>query len=182
MTEETAITMLDYSKPPPGYTIVLHMMMVRLPGGVLIAPLIDGESAVRGEAQLLGAAWSHYKAEHDPPGMWSEWEADDKHFDPTGDGDWTIDRESPDGFRHNVAHGRHRSVGGPAFARATAWTWHDRCDALADRINTAILESVQVDSDVPMWPRCLTWSDEQVAEVERWLQDSTAEMPEVLRG
>lgn len=32
------------------------------------------------------------------------------------------------------------------------------------------------------WPRCLTWSDEQVAEVERWLQDSTAEMPEVLRA
>jgi hypothetical protein len=30
------------------------------------------------------------------------------------------------------------------------------------------------------WPRCLTWSDEQVAEVERWLADSTAEMPEVL--
>lgn len=28
----------------------------------------------------------------------------------------------------------------------------------------------------------LTWSDDQVAEVERWLVDSTAELPEVLRG
>lgn len=32
------------------------------------------------------------------------------------------------------------------------------------------------------WPLCLTWSDEQVAAVERWLIDSTAELPEVLRG
>lgn len=31
-------------------------------------------------------------------------------------------------------------------------------------------------------PRCLTWSDEQVAEVERWLADSAAEMPAVLGG
>lgn len=36
--------------------------------------------------------------------------------------------------------------------------------------------------DDELWPRCLTWSDEQVAEVERWLADSTAEMPEVLRS
>ncbi len=32
------------------------------------------------------------------------------------------------------------------------------------------------------WPRCLIWPDDQVAEVERWLVDSTAEIPEVLRG
>lgn len=38
------------------------------------------------------------------------------------------------------------------------------------------------DEGSSMWPRCLTWPDEQVAEVERWLVDSTAEMPEVLRG
>lgn len=33
-----------------------------------------------------------------------------------------------------------------------------------------------------IWPRCLTWTDEQVAEVEHWLRDSAAEMPEVLRS
>jgi hypothetical protein len=33
-----------------------------------------------------------------------------------------------------------------------------------------------------VWPRILTWTDEQVAEVETWLADSTAETPEVLRG
>lgn len=30
------------------------------------------------------------------------------------------------------------------------------------------------------WPRCLTWSDEQVSEVERWLAEGGAP-PEVLR-
>jgi len=32
-----------------------------------------------------------------------------------------------------------------------------------------------------VWPRCLTWTDEQVAEVERWLVDG-GEMPAVLGG
>lgn len=27
-----------------------------------------------------------------------------------------------------------------------------------------------------IWPRILTWTDEQVAEVERWLVDSSADM------
>ncbi len=40
------------------------------------------------------------------------------------------------------------------------------------------IERVSLDA----WPRCLTWSNDQVAEVERWLLDSTAEMPKVLRG
>lgn len=31
-----------------------------------------------------------------------------------------------------------------------------------------------------VWPQCLIWSDEQVGEVERWLQDSTSEIPVVL--
>ena len=45
-------------------------------------------------------------------------------------------------------------------ARAAAWAWYDR----------------------RLGPRCLTWSDDQVSEVERRLVDSTAEMPEALRG
>jgi hypothetical protein len=36
------------------------------------------------------------------------------------------------------------------------------------------------DEGAHLWPRCLTWSDDQVAVVERWLADPTAEMPEVL--
>jgi hypothetical protein len=60
----------------------------------------------------------------------------------------------------------------PQFlSRSDAWAWYDRRLALIDD-----------DPASRHWPRCLTWSDEQVAEVERWLADSTAEMPEALRS
>lgn len=64
-------------------------------------------------------------------------------------------------------------------ARAAAWTWYDRRLALADVLDLEYMRPL-VDGGIT-WPRCLTWTDEQVAEVERWLRDSTAEMPEVLR-
>lgn len=60
-------------------------------------------------------------------------------------------------------------------ARAAAWTWHDRRHALADKLDA---DNWQIGED-SVWPRCLTWSDEQVAAVERWLADG-GEMPEVL--
>jgi hypothetical protein len=57
-----------------------------------------------------------------------------------------------------------------AEARTAAWAWHDRRHALA-------ANGLQW-----LWPACLTWTDDQVAEVEHWLADSTAEMPEALRA
>jgi hypothetical protein len=61
-------------------------------------------------------------------------------------------------------------------ARAAAWAWYKR------RLSACAQFEREVEFGPDLWPRALTWSDDQVAEVERWLVDSTAEMPEVLRG
>lgn len=110
-------------------------------------------------------AWSEWKAKNDPPGF-------------------TLYRNGPTwSWAIDVADGV--VVGEPYAvvedARRHAWKWYDRRRALARVVrhqpDDSILNMVRL-----VWPRCLTWSDEQVAEVERWLVDSTAEMPEVLRG
>lgn len=64
-------------------------------------------------------------------------------------------------------------------ARAAAWVWHDRRRALYERLKLAevVMRTFIVDD---LWPLMLTWTDGQVAEVENWLRDSTAEMPGVL--
>lgn len=95
----------------------------------------------------------------------------------------------------------------PHEARAAAWAWYDRRRALAARVDS-LLECevcgnrepqtgydaqpdaqpwcIECDREMVgfdnMWPDCLAWSDDQVAEVERWLVDSNAETPEVMRG
>lgn len=48
-------------------------------------------------------------------------------------------------------------------------------------MNSAMNNVISVHLRYLSRPRCLTWSDEQVAEVERWLVDF-AVLPEVLRG
>jgi hypothetical protein len=79
-------------------------------------------------------------------------------------------------------------------ARAAAWAWYDCRLGLAekwqriydtdgDARQLAVVRYRGADDEMAFdnwWPRCLTWPDEQVAKVERWLADSTAEMPEVL--
>lgn len=62
--------------------------------------------------------------------------------------------------------------------RTLAWTWYDRRLALSLRLRREA-----------HWPHMLRWSDDQVAQVERWLDSvvtiatvPVAEIPEVLRG
>ena len=65
-----------------------------------------------------------------------------------------------------------------AEARAAAWAWYWRRLAAveaADRKGWAA-----PGDPLDPWPAALTWSDEQVSEVERWLSDG-GEPPEVLR-
>ncbi len=160
MTQDT-IERLDYSKPPPGYRV---------------SPPEDDGLSFADHAEAMSDCWMEYKAEHDPPGMevfcWPKEKASDP---PTA---WCValrgkvhfaafTEPEPDACRPNAE----------TEARMVAWAWHDRRHALAARIETG----EEYGQDLP-WPRCLTWTDEQVAEVERWLTDSTAEMPEVLRG
>lgn len=179
MTEETAIERLDYSKPPPGYEAEQDAgdPEVGAWGGAWGTYLRRGGETIWESAWLkerddsLAAAWTHYKHEHDPPGM---------RVVGTGDRD-----QSFDGVRHFfLSHtGQAENAAARAEASAAAWAWHDRRHALAAKLDSDYrLEAPDdCESGASAWPRCLTWTDEQVAEVERWLRDSTAEMPEVLR-
>ncbi len=226
MTEETAtIQRLDYSKPPPGYTVRFEDSSGANGDGPPLwwygAP--HCLASMGSEAEALAAAWAHYKAHNDPPGMWSG-QARGEH---------------PGGYGYALMESSHEHPLEADFeriddARAAAWAWYDRRLALTSRLDTApgfrvdhcgdcgaenepsdrdrctvcqrrgtiistwgraqaeryksheryTTAAGQRDQDVgpDIWPQSLTWSDAQVVEVERWLVDSTAEMPEVLRG
>lgn len=245
MTQETA--WLDYSKPPPGYRVTFSesCWWASDPRDQFI-----GDETFATQRLALVAAWAHYKAEHDPPGI--------ETVPTMGNGAAFVMPDSPL-WGSNVPVvlpwvGKYISAG------TAAWAWHGRRHELAGRMSAkpshrrwyskappdgdmggacvvevhrtaeaarravlAVLEdgsegwpedveAVEWGELVPMakaqeynreetpegefdymceyrlapvvpsiWPRCLTWTDEQVAEVERWLQDSTAKMPEVLR-
>lgn len=178
MTEETAdIQRLDYGEPPPGYQVgqgsEAQWYWVRGP--------VDGEGhrgdIALGEDAALTAAWTHVKVHHDPPGVY---------------------RCGPLALYITFGPGLPQLL-----SRTEAWAWYDRRLALAAKLDVALIVDEEpfkgriIRTVVPAgearhfdgeqrpyaaWPRILTWSDEQVAEVERWLADSNAETPEVLRG
>jgi hypothetical protein len=75
---------------------------------------------------------------------------------------WRIDHHGPEPWRVDN------------MGRAIVWAEKAREDEASDDLAPAPL-------DLQVWPRCLTWSDEQVADVERWLAEG-GELPEVLRG
>jgi len=152
----TPVPRLDYSKPPPGYSTWTYKgaTLYQAPNGEQIGP--------------RSAAWAHYKAHNNPPGMRS---------DSYGYGQDTVAQTW--WVMHNLE-------ADADAARAAAWAWYDRRLVLADTIDAEAADVAAsgdevVDMDA-VWPRCLTWSDDQVSEVERRLVDSTAEMPEELRG
>ena len=151
MTQETAIERLDYSKPPPGYRVGRKGFCLYAQEGEHVGIVTRIASST---AEALAAAWAHYKAEHDPPGM-DVLETNDEYADgwcfTVGEMLWSAEWSEVD-------------------ARAAAWAWYDHRHAFA--------AAVEKRDGASAWPACLTW----VAEVERWLQDGAAEMPEVLRG
>lgn len=169
------IERLDFSKPPPGYTVA--WLTHSSPEWVFRVDERDDFNQYDSEDKARSAAWAHYKARHDPPGMWTlYWENEDR-----------VAQGYAWGYRSEAAFGTEPTQDA---ARAAAWAWYERRLALAD-----LLESEDIDRRLTehhpeirtarlcrgWWPVVLIWSDEQVAAVERWLIDSTAEMPEVLR-
>ena len=205
MTQETApsVERLDFTKPPLGYEVDLDDDQEVNPG--LWTWSTDG-GRTRGaepqgaEYEALEDAWSHYKGEHDPPGMRVV----------LGVGLWGFDVFQTRGlWDPSVRDG----LWNKAAARAAAWSWYETRLALADKLDRADIacpqcgsreaHSYAIDERTESQPWCtecdvemgalfdgaedfltrlLPASNEQVAEVERWLVDSTAEMPEVLRG
>ncbi len=154
---------LDYSKTPPGYSTWTYKgaTLYQAPNGEQIGP--------------RSAAWAHYKTSNDPPGLdvmddalvgWG--------FQVLRMRTWPTPGTRPVREFHIID-------GGQQPARTAAWAWYDRRLALFALSDAAEgLRGTATASTA--WPRCLTWSDDQVSEVERWLVDSTAEIPEVLRG
>lgn len=138
---DTTVERLDFSKPPPGYTIA--------PPPAHLRPASPGPAT-------LAAAWAHYKAHHDPPGGPESW----------------VDNSDP------LLADFEREV------RAAGWARYERRLALAGKVDTDYRLDGPGDAGdaTSAWPRCLTWSNGQVAAVEHWLADAGAEMPEVLRG
>lgn len=177
MTEKTDVARLDYSKPPPGYEVDQDLSNLKPKAPLGKWAWLTGLGVEQGResawfyedrGMAIDASWVDYKAHNDPPGMWV------KYPDERGPlSSWGVE-----GTEWPLGVGK---------ARAAAWAWHDRRHALAAKME------IRADVAIAMaradgiswgdfWPHCLTWTNDQVAEVERWLLDSTAEMPEVLRG
>lgn len=136
---------------------------------------LDYSNPPPGWPTLHSSAWAHYKARNEPPGL---------RVRPWGLG-WVfycrLIVDPQPGPRTVMVNDDGQPYAIEPEALAAAWGWYDRRLALALRMVLGDFEAghpLRTDH----WPRCLTWSDEQVAEVERWLVDSTAELPEVLRG
>lgn len=179
----SALARLDFSKPPPGWTGpdenphrgCWHVT----------APDVEQYfTACRDTPQAaLEHAWAHYKARHDPPGMATA-------NDPMFGWCFVIERRYYTWPREGSRPLYEHHEAGPAEddARSAAWAWYERRLALADRLRVALPPSFVASVACGVltardrWPRCLTWSDEQVAAVERWLTDGSTEMPDVLRA
>ena len=201
----TDIQRIDYSKPPPGYTVRFEDSSGANGDGPPLwwygAP--HYLASMGSEAEALSAAWANHKAHNDPPGMWIE-RVRPPEYAPRGTTSvWWTYYAGGGGLLCLFAKPDE------VVARAAAWAWYDRRLALWEKLHNgawcpechsddAYCEAIDdtrctqpwcTECDVEMgalfddqWPAILTWSDDQVAAVERWLVDSTAEMPEVLRG
>ncbi len=169
------VARLDRTKPPPGYVVRPDMRGAFGPHPTGPGYEFACGNLIRGsydaEAEATAAAWAHYECEHDPPGM--------ETFDYPGGG--AVFGYVRDGWPEQAPGGWDTRDA----ARAAAWAWYWRRVAVGDVI---VREQVGIGErwaamPVPpkrAWPRCLAWSDEQVAEVERWLAEGGAP-PEVLR-
>mgnify|MGYP000370159008 CR=1 FL=1 len=176
---------LDYSKPPEGYEVSHWSKSGTADACGWYFYEDPSENATNGGdpkgsyGEALEVAWVHYKASDDPSGC-----------EVFGCGSMAGGRVVRGWkFRFGIES---NEVLYPdrAQARAAAWAWYDHRLALHWKFEDELTQVRLIDHhpEVPtsvlcagLWPRCLTWSDEQVAEVERWLVDSTVEMPKVLR-
>ena len=200
MTEETYrkgpfttdVQRLDYSKPPPEYTASEDPKepMCILSDGLYFN---SNRGWWRSDGQPLrwhtiASTWAYYKAHSDPPGMTVAWEPADDCCGAVGAGDWEVTLGSPDGTTMvawwRTAESKDAGAESGALraaARAAAWAWYDRRLTLLAKLELAEVVTRQYIAD-DLWPAIVSWSDAQVALAERWLVDSTMELPEVLGG
>lgn len=155
--EHNALTLdlLDYRRPPPGSDV----------GEAAGSPL-----DVAWSRHEIDAAWAQHKIKRNPPGMWcgfarapSDMENCRLRVGVSACGArWEL---HPD-------LGEVLYKGWLARARAWAWTWHDRRNALTWALlrSKDALASVGVDIKFHI---ILCWSDEWVTSAETWVEVST---------
>ncbi len=153
MTQETA--WLDYTKPPPGYRVGRNGFSLFAQDGEHVRIVTRIASST---AEALAAAWSHYKREHDPPGVevfvWPKEKASDP---PTA---WCA------ALRGKVHFAAFEGDKGEAEARAAAWAWHDRRRAIVLDIDD---QTCSGGKHIGAWMAiALAWTDDECAEVEAY--------------
>jgi len=201
------IARLDFSKAPPGYDIGPDTGE-NAGGWFWVRGPQNGEGhrgdIGRTEDDALAAAWAHHEARNDPPGCSIGLVMRGQGV--TTRGDFVTDWGATSAPSVTAYKGKAQRAGAYQEARAAAWAWYKRRLALAEALDVdrtarimavgrgighmepkgwvqavvAVLPNGYFEAADP-WPRCLTWTDEQVAEVERWLVDG-GEMPAVLGG
>lgn len=150
------IEMIDYSKPPPGYTADGQWWShppTEPSKLVFLGGYVDGRNIAKVAPNngALAAAWAHYKAKNDPPGL------------RTADGWWCLADE--DMLLASADGGVHHGYADQAAARAAAWAWHGRRHALASDIAAQLGEP---DSAPALLSKMLPWTDAECEEVEAY--------------
>lgn len=153
----TPVPRLDYSKPPLKYLV--HDLNDDGWWWRVDEPEDGCTSPYETEAEAVAAAWAHHKAHNDPPGMRVVGEGGTARAKRPRPARWRI-------YVLGAVSGYYRET--RRLARSEAWDRYDRRLALAGRLVVQFHEDQR-----PAWPHCLTWPDDQVAEVERKLDGNT---------
>ncbi len=170
------IERLDFSKPPPGYSIDCDAELWFIEDDY---HLECGTSETWDKAVV--ASWAHYKLRHDPPGMWSGYCA----VLPLCDQFRPRMGVSIPGVAHLELYVNGERPGtceeAKAMGRAAAW------DHYVDAVEVAELLDGE-NGPAETWPqRCawpipMRWSADERASVRAWATGPGHAMPEVLRA
>ena len=183
----TPVQRLDYSRPPLGYLV--HDLNDDGWWWRVDEPEDGCTSPYETEAETVAAAWAHYKAHNDPPGLSAsegididdDWHGADLpwvvSYDPRLSSDPDVQQALRELSLSNVfwVECTGALFGTEERARAAAWAWYDRRLAIAAGFDA-------IGSDPWPWPECLSWSDKQASTAELHLGSALPPDGEPTRG
>lgn len=154
-----SLALIDFNAAPPGW---------------VKDPIREWCHEPNGRRRPLDVAWSLYKEEHAPPGMWCGFSR------PPADLDNCTLRAgvSACGRRWELTiDGRGPYSGWLKRSRAWAWAWHDRRHALTRDLlkDEQLLQTLGATVE---FVQILCWHDEWVEEAEAWTRDKSRPIPE----
>jgi len=164
----TELALIDFSAPPPGW----------------VKDPIAGwahEPDAKHRRRPIDVAWSLYKSEHNPPGMWigfSRYMSDLENCRiRVGVSACGQRWEMMPGFYGCFAKGPYK--GWVQRARAWAWEYHDRRHLLALALRQSDVLAQRGMKSVP-FHQLLCWHDEWLKEFDAWVQDPSLPAPAFL--